>query len=63
MAVYGPVHILPYDLQCHELFAIYTHVYTDFLGQYFQTKCQPLYLLMLICNEIRKKCTNESDSC
>ena len=23
MAVYGPVHILPYDPQCHELFAIY----------------------------------------
>jgi hypothetical protein len=22
MAVYGPVHILPYDPQCHELFAI-----------------------------------------
>jgi hypothetical protein len=21
--VYGPVHILPYDPQCHELFAIY----------------------------------------
>ena len=25
MAVYGPVHILPYDPQCHELFAIYIH--------------------------------------
>jgi hypothetical protein len=23
MAAYGPVHILPYDPQCHELFAIY----------------------------------------
>ena len=23
MAVYGPVHILPYDPQCHELCAIY----------------------------------------
>jgi hypothetical protein len=33
MAVYGPVHIQPYDPQCHELFAIYyssfffTHLY------------------------------------
>ena len=26
MAVYGPVYIMPYDPQCHELFAIYEPV-------------------------------------
>ena len=27
----GPVHILPYDPQCHELFAIYIHIIVDLI--------------------------------
>jgi hypothetical protein len=30
MAVYGPVHILPYDPQCHELFATQQNIHNLF---------------------------------
>ena len=31
----GPVHILPYDPQCHELFAIYIFFYVSCLAGVF----------------------------
>jgi hypothetical protein len=46
MAVYGPVHILSYDPQCHELFAIYvTFCHIVAVGVMF---CRSLFLLFLL---------------
>ena len=43
----GPVHLLPYDPQCHELFAIY--LYHILLMKYY---IDPLRLITKKCNSI-----------